>query len=325
MNSPPTASARNRRLDALEPHHPRGFKPLAGLRVLSLALNLPGPAALARLHALGVEARKIEPPAGDPMRAMCPPLYRAMHRGVAVRTLDLKTPAGQDALQQELRDADLLLTSFRPAALQRLGLGKRHLQRNHPALASVALVGQTGRGANLPGHDLTYQAQAGLIDAARLPPTLLADMTGALLAVEAAMGALMQAAARRGGGTTRNASPAAPGVPGAHLQVALADAASFAALPHGAGLTLAGGLLGGALPGYAVHPCRDGLVALAALEPHFAAQLATVAGGPSHAAIARWCKAHTVAELHALALEHDLPLEAWGVGPSENHVPERHR
>ncbi len=310
MNSAPTASPRNRRLDALKPRHPRGFKPLADLRVLSLALNLPGPAALARLHALGAQAHKIEPPAGDPMRTMCPPLYRAMHRGVVVRTLDLKTPAGQDALQQELRDANLLLTSFRPAALQRLGLGKRHLQRHHPALACVAIVGQTGPGANLPGHDLTYQAQAGLIDAARLPPTLLADMTGALLAVEAAMGALMHAA---------------PGVPGMHLQVALADAASFAALPHSAGLTLAGALLGGALPGYAVHPCRDGLVALAALEPHFAAQLAAVAGGPSHAATARWCKAHTVAELHALAAEHDLPLEAWSVGPSKNHAPARRR
>jgi hypothetical protein len=107
---------------------------------------------------------------------------------------------------------------------------------------------------------------------------------------------------------------AGPGAPGAHLQVALADAASFAAVPHAAGLTLAGGLLGGALPGYAVHPCRDGLVAIAALEPHFATRLAVIAGGPSHRAIARWCKAHSVAELQALTLAHDLPLEAWSVG-----------
>ena len=311
------------RLDALKPHHPAAFKPLAGLRVLSLALNLPGPAALARLQALGAEVRKIEPPAGDPMRAMCPPLYRAMHRGVAVRTLDLKTAPGQAALQQELREADLLLTSFRPAALARLGLSRRQLQRQHPALASVAIVGQTGRRANLPGHDLTYQAQAGLIDAARLPPTLLADMTGALLAVEAAMGALWTTlratrcrmiAWERPGALMQRAL-AGPGIPGAHLQVALADAARFAALPRRAGLTQAASLLGGALPGYAVHPCRDGLVAIAALEPHFAESLASIAGGPSRRAITRWCKAHTVTELQALALQYDLPLEAWGVDP----------
>ena len=280
----------------LLPRHPKTFRPLAGVRVLSLALNLPGPVALARLRGLGACVRKIEPPSGDPMRGMCAALYRAMHRGVAVQTLDLKTAPGQAALHEALRASDLLLTAFRPAALARLGLDSATLAAAHPHLSTVSVVGHPGRRANQHGHDLTYQAEAGLIDTARMPSTLVADMTGALVVMEADMGAVMQA---RASGC------------GAHLQVALSDAARFAALPRDTGLTETGALLGGGLPGYAVYPCRDGLVAVAALEPHFAEALARIAGGASRAALARWCKMHGAAELEALAAEHDLPLQAW--------------
>ena len=280
----------------LLPRHPSTFRPLAGVRVLSLALNLPGPVALARLRALGARVRKIEPPSGDPMRGMCAALYRAMHRGVAVQALNLKTAPGQAGLHEALRATDLLLTAFRPAALARLGLDSATLAAAHPHLSMVSIVGHPGRRANQPGHDLTYQAEAGLIDTARLPTTLLADMTGALVVMEAAMGAIMQA---RASGC------------GVHLQVALSDTAGFAALPRDAGLAGAGTLLGGSLPGYAVYPCRDGLVAVAALEPHFAESLARIAGGASRTAIARWCRAHGAAELEALAEEHDFPLRAW--------------
>ena len=280
----------------LLPRHPSTFRPLAGVRVLSLALNLPGPVALARLRALGARVRKIEPPSGDPMRGMCAALYRAMHRGIAVQALNLKTAPGQAGLHEALRATDLLLTAFRPAALARLGLDSATLAAAHPHLSMVSIVGHPGRRANQPGHDLTYQAEAGLIDTARLPTTLLADMTGALVVMEAAMGAIMQA---RASGC------------GVHLQVALSDAAGFAALPRDAGLAGAGTLLGGSLPGYAVYPCRDGLVAVAALEPHFAESLARIAGGASRTAIARWCRAHGAAELEALAEEHDFPLRAW--------------
>jgi crotonobetainyl-CoA:carnitine CoA-transferase CaiB-like acyl-CoA transferase len=289
----------------LLPHHPATFRPLAGVRVLSLALNLPGPVALARLRALGAHVRKIEPPSGDPMRSMSAALYRAMHRGVAVQALDLKTEPGQAALHEVLRASDLLLTAFRPPALARLGLDRATLSAAHPHLSTVSIVGHPGRRANQPGHDLTYQAEAGLLDTARLPSTLLADMTGALVVMEAAMGAVMQA---RASGC------------GVHLQVALSDAAGFAALPRDVGLAGAGALLGGGLPGYAVYPCRDGLVALAALEPHFAESLAQIAGGASRAAIARWCRTHGAAQLEALAAEHDLPLRAW---PLERAKPRR--
>ena len=280
----------------IKPAHSARFKPLAGTRVLSVALNLPGPMALARLRALGAEVHKIEPPTGDPMRDMCAPLYRAMHHGVAVHALDLKSASGQADLQTLLGLSDLLITSFRPTALARLGMGARRLEKAYPRLSVISIVGQGGLQAHVPGHDLTYQAQANLLDRARLPATLLADMTGALLTVEAAMGAVLQSRHDQCG---------------VRLQVALADAAAYAAVPRQVGLTSPGGMLGGALPNYAVYACRDGLVAIAALEPHFAAALAEAAGGSTRKAIARWCRAHKASELQTIATARDLPLDAW--------------
>ena len=281
---------------ALTPRHGAAFKPLAGTRIVSLALNLPGPAALARLRALGADVLKVEPPAGDPMAHMCAPLYRAMHRGIERRTLDLKQADGRAALLAELAGADLLLTSFRPSALRRLGVDARSLGAVLPRLSTLAIVGARGRGAELAGHDLTYQAASGLLDTPQLPATLLADMSGALQVVEAALAALLQAS-RSGAGVA--------------LQVALTEAAAFAAAPRTAGLTAPGALLGGALPGYAVYRCRDGLVALAALEQHFAAALLSHTGSASTRGLRAWCARHDAAALQQLASRDDLPLWAW--------------
>jgi alpha-methylacyl-CoA racemase len=75
---------------------PRGRtrRPLAGVRIVSLAQNLPGPLALSRLVAEGATAVKIEPPAGDPMREFSPPWYRRMHHRVLIASIDVKTAAG---------------------------------------------------------------------------------------------------------------------------------------------------------------------------------------------------------------------------------------
>jgi crotonobetainyl-CoA:carnitine CoA-transferase CaiB-like acyl-CoA transferase len=281
---------------ALFARRPRQFKPLSGVRVTTLALNLPGPVAAARLRALGAEVLKIEPPGGDPMQALSPALYRAMHRGVTVQTLDLKTTAGRAALDARLQASDLLFTAFRPAALKRLGLERRGVSARHPHLNTVRIVGYPGRRAGLAGHDLTFQAEAGLIDTAQLPSTLLADMTGALLAVEAALAALLQS--RQQGR-------------GVWLDVALSEAARFAAVPRRLGITAPGQTLGGALPAYGVYRCADGLVAIAALEPHFAQKLQQAAQGGTRRHIAQWCRQHSAAQLMALAQQLDLPLWAW--------------
>jgi len=81
---------------------PSPKSPLRGVRVLSLALNLPGPAALMRLAQMGARCTKINPPAGDPMQHYTPGGYDLLHDGVQQKTLDLKTPAGQASLQKLL-------------------------------------------------------------------------------------------------------------------------------------------------------------------------------------------------------------------------------
>ena len=176
------------------------LKPLRGVRVLSLALNLPGPAALMRLKAMGANCLKAEPPgpkgapagtSGDPMGQYNPTAYTTMHGGIKVLTVDLKTDKGQQQLHKELARTDVLLTSFRPSALLKLGLGWKALHKAYPPLSVVAIVGAPGARAEEPGHDLTYLAAAGLVPGLDLPATLFADMGGAVMASEAALKAVM--------------------------------------------------------------------------------------------------------------------------------------
>ena len=290
-------------------------KPLTGTRIVSLALNLPGPAALMRLSAMGARCLKVEPPgpgttptgrpiSGDPMGQYDIGAYNVMHDNVRVVQLDLKSERGQAQLARELRSANLLLTSFRPSALAKLKLDWKTLRRAYRELSMVEIVGAPGDRADEPGHDLTYLAEAGLVTGTELPPTLLADMAGALMASEAALSALMQARATG---------------KGQYRQVALSSAAEWLALPRAWGLTLPSGSVGGAHAGYRVYACKDGRVAIAALEPHFARALFTVAGLPapdlrapfapeSRAAIAAWTASKTRRQLDALAVKHDIPL-----------------
>ena len=289
---------------------------LAGTRILSLALNLPGPAALMRCRRMGATCVKLEPPTGDPMGLYNPAAYGELHQGVTVRSADLKTDAGQQILHAELAKAHVLLTSFRPSALAKLGLGWQQLHARYPALSQVAIVGAPGAAAEAPGHDLTYLAANGLVTGLDLPATLYADMGGSLMAGEAVLQAALQQAERYAG--TGEAHP-----PGQYLEVALADAAAYLGLPRQWGLTQPGGAVGGAHAGYRIYACRDGRVAVAALEPHFAAALCSVAGVPhsdiramfapaTHRAVAAFMSTRTRDELDRLALENDIPLHTLG-------------
>lgn len=291
----------------------KSLQPLRGIRVLSLALNLPGPAALMRLKAMGARCLKAEPPApknaatgssGDPMGQYNPTAYATMHQGIKVLSIDLKTEKGQARLHQELARTDLLLTSFRPSALVKLGLGWKTLHKAYPQLSVVAIVGAPGARAEEPGHDLTYLADAGLVTGLDLPATLFADMGGALMASEAALKAVI---AQKTGGK------------GTFQEVALSDAAAWLALPRHWGLTQPQGAVGGAHAGYRVYACKNGRVAVAALEPHFAAALCTVAGIPvagpatlfephTHTALADFFRSRTRRQLDQLAARHDIPL-----------------
>jgi len=286
---------------------------LQGTRLLSLALNLPGPAALQRLHAMGARCTQVLPPSGDPMAQYSPRAQQQLCRGIWQTTLDLKSPVGQRRLHALLGRADVLLTSFRPAALRRLGLEAAVLRARYPNLCTVAIVGAAGARADEPGHDLSYQAEAGLVPGLEMPVSLLADMAGALLASEAVLQVLAQ---RQRSGS------------GAHREVSLTEAAHWLALPRQWGLTPVGALLGGGQATYRIYPCADGRVALAALEPHFAASLARLVGlevqggadaldwgsAQAHQEVAGFMAQRSCAQLEQLAMAHDLPLHILPVG-----------
>ena len=285
------------------------LKPLRGIRVLSLALNLPGPAAFMRLRTMGATCTKAEPPApgggsGDPMSQYDPTVYATLHEGIKVVPMDLKSERGQAALHKALARTDVLLTSFRPSALIKLGLGWSGLRKRYPTLSMVAIVGAPGARAEEPGHDLTYLADAGLITGLDLPTTLFADMGGSVMASEAVLKAVL---AQKTTGR------------GSFQEVALSEAAAWLALPRTWGLTLPGEALGGAHAGYRIYACKDGRVAIGALEPHFAASLCAAVGVPlpdfrgvfkpdTHTAIAAYMKKKTRQQLDALAAEKDIPL-----------------
>lgn len=287
-----------------DPTLARSPKPLRGQRVLSLALNLPGPAALMRLHQMGARCTKLEGPAGDPMGHYKPQAYSEMHAGIKLVKADLKTEAGQKKLHALLAQTDVLLTSFRPSALNKLGLGWKVLHKAYPQLNLIAIVGAPGARAEEPGHDLTYMADNGLVTGLDLPPSLFADMGGALMTSEATLQAVLL---RRSKGQ------------GVQFEVALSEAARWLALPRHWGLTLPDGSVGGAHAGYRVYPCKDGRVAVAALEPHFAAALCEAAQVPvkdmrtlfhpaTHAAIAAFLAGQTRKQLDKLAVARDIPL-----------------
>ena len=285
----------------------RNTKPLKGVRVISLALNLPGPAALRRLADMGARCTKINPPAGDAMKAYTQAGYELLHAGVRELTLDLKTPTGQAALHRRLATTDVLLASFRPSALRKLGLGWAQLRKQYPQLSLIQIVGAPGPLAEVPGHDLTYQAEVGLVPGLDLPASLFADMAGALLASEATLQAVLQ---QKTSGQ------------GSFCEVALSEAAHWLALPRRWKMTTPDGPVGGAHAGYKLYPCKDGRVAAAALEPHFAQRLCEAAGlSISHPvrdllkpdtakAIAGFLAGQTVDQLNTLAQARDSPMLA---------------
>jgi crotonobetainyl-CoA:carnitine CoA-transferase CaiB-like acyl-CoA transferase len=253
--------------------------PLAGIRILDLSRNLPGPLASTMLGDLGADVIRLEDPrAGDPLRHM-PPLVDgvgAMHLGVnrSKRSvaIDLKSTAGRRLALRLAAGCDVVIEGFRPGVIERLGLGYEALcaVRSDIILCSISGYGQTGPDRDRAGHDIDFCARAGLLaqtGAAGGPPALIggqvADVLGGTWqAVAAVFGALFQRE-RTGAGQW--------------LDLAMADGAlTPLALPLS--LPLAGhpppergrGTLTGGIPAYGLYRCADErYLALGALEPHF--------------------------------------------------------
>jgi crotonobetainyl-CoA:carnitine CoA-transferase CaiB-like acyl-CoA transferase len=255
---------------------------LSNVLVVDLSRLLPGPLAGRLLADLGARVVKVEEPsAGDPVRS-APPLREGVGAlagillaGVESVALDLKQPEAQEVLAQLLAKADVLLESFRPGTLARLGFPPEELRAKYPRLVVCSLSGwgQDGPYASRAGHDLTYQAIAGTLAASpAVPAAPLADVVGAWSAVTAILAALYE---RERTGTGR------------HVDAALFDVAVHSNLIGWA--AEAGGKkevgerlpLSGALPCYNLYKTADnGWLAVAALEPHFWERFCRAVGRP---------------------------------------------
>lgn len=270
---------------------------LAGVRVVSLAGTLPGPVAARRLRAEGAEVIRVEGPGGDILRTVAADLVDALVGDQEVIQLNLKDPADQAKLHELLDGADLLITSSRPAALARLGLTRESVAQRWPRLGWVAIVGATGERAEEAGHDLTYQAEAGLLGAStELPRVLLADLSAAERVVTESVLALRQADLHGTGG---------------YAEVGLVESARDLGEPLRHGLTAPGGILGGGHPAYAIYPARSGRVAVAALEPHFFTRLLDLLGVEgTHDALAAAFLERDAGEWEDWGITHDVPVVA---------------
>lgn len=271
-------------------------RPMAGVQVLTIAVNLPGPVAAARLRDLGADVTTVLPPSGDPMQTFDAGWFTDLHAGMDVRTLDLKDPQERAQLDELLAVTDVFITSSRPAALRRLGVDFAALHEKFPRVCHIDIVGHPGVAADTAGHDLTYQAAGGLIRPPVMPTTFVADLSGAERAVgEAAIALLTRTTTGRG----------------LRREVALSDTAEAFGQPALRGVTGPDALLGGGYPPYSLYEAATGWIALAALEPHFLrTTLAALDVDGSREAFAEVFRTRTAADWESWAEAHDVPLVA---------------
>ena len=258
------------------------------MRVLDFSRLLPGPYCSRILADFGFEVVKVERPGGGDWSRYVPPLdpgsgeslfFRALNRGKKSFCLNLKSEAGRDILLQLIETADVLLESFRPGVMERLGLGYETLAQANPRLIYCALSGYGSDGPyrKRAGHDLNYQGLSGLLDLTGPrdgPPiiggTPIVDLAGALWAAIGISLALLDRE-RTGQGQRVEGS-------------LLGGALSLLPLPvaqHAGGQPVARGTneLNGGVVCYNIYETREGgYMTLAALEPEFWAIFCQIIG-----------------------------------------------
>ena len=254
-------------------------QPLRGIRILDLTRLLPGPVAAMHLADMGAEVIKIEDTGvGDYARTMGPvrrevsQFFVAVNRGKQLLRLDLKAAGDHARFLDMVGTADVVLESFRPGVMDKLGLGWEALRQRNPRLVMCAIsgYGQDGPFAHLAGHDINYIGYAGMLEqnvgpdgVPALPNLQVGDLLGgALTAVQGTLAALL--AVKMGG-------------MGRHIDIAMTDAVfAHHLMPllalncDGHSAPPARDFLTGGVPCYAVYRCSDGrYMALAALELKF--------------------------------------------------------
>jgi alpha-methylacyl-CoA racemase len=266
--------------------------PLKGIRVLDLSRHLPGPYVTAALGDLGAAVVKIEEPGlGDPTRAMAPAvqdgsdsaLHAWLNRGKQSVALDLKSREGVALVKALAMKSDVLLESFRPGVMKRLGLDHPRLRRAAPRLVYVSLsgYGSTGPRSRRATHDLNIAGEAGLLGGGpSLSPGLAADTAAALLALVAILAKLKDHGRK--------------GFTGGFVDVSILDGAlALMSAPLVRSLSAPEQRhdeLWGTHACYRAYACADGRrVAVGALEPQFWRSVCDGLGFPEHAR-AQWSK-----------------------------------
>ena len=267
---------------------------LAGVHVVTIAPNLPGPLAARHLVQLGASVTKIEAPHGDPAQAF-PQWFQALNAGQIRKTLDLKVPEDREQFFELLSGADLLLSSMRPSAADRLSLYEMVARAK---VAHIEIVGDV-EAPDEPGHDLTYQAAAGLLNPPEMPRVPWADVLGGYEATIAALDALREREHAQKIGNDQ----------AVHRRVGLKQGVDDAAEAFQIGATAPGQILSGAHPQYGMYQTQDGWIAVAAIEPHFHATLTALLGDSRSTLAERFSKRSTAQWLE-FAKQHDLPLAA---------------
>jgi len=255
------------------------MRPLDGLVVLDLTRLLPGAAATMQLANFGAQVIKIEEPGRGDYSRWLPPLidgqgavFGVVNRGKKSVALDLKSSTGREALLRLADTADVLVESFRPGTMERLGLGYKTLRARNPRLIYVSITGygQEGPWAAMAGHDINYLALGGGLElnGARggppvIPGVQIADLAGG--AMQAVVGVLLALAARAQTGQ------------GQAVDVSMTEGVAWM-LPVALGLWAAtggppargDGVLTGRYACYHVYEAADGRsIAVGALEPKF--------------------------------------------------------
>jgi alpha-methylacyl-CoA racemase len=306
---------------------------LQGIRVLDLSRLLPGPFLTMVLADLGADVVKIEDPRlGDYMRQFPPSKggisgrYLAVNRGKRSIVLDLKAAAGRDALLRMAAQADVVVESFRPGVMDKLGVGYAALAQANPGIVvcSISGFGQTGPYVERAGHDLGYIALAGVLamggtagGAPAMPGVQIADLAGgALWSATAILAALV--------GRHRTGK-------GAHLDISMTEGAlalvtaELGNLDCGRHPTRGVETLNGGLACYAIYRTQDDrYLAVGALEPKFWLALNQAVGRPPNvheliappedqaqvrAELAAIFATKTAAEWNAILAQHDCCVE----------------
>ncbi|HTU97737.1 MAG TPA: CaiB/BaiF CoA-transferase family protein [Solirubrobacteraceae bacterium] len=310
--------------------------PLDGLTVLDLSRLLPGGFCSLLLADFGADVIKVEDTGmGDYIR-WAPPhyegaadtassaLFLSLNRGKRSVRLNLKSDGGREALLRLVREADVLLESFRPGVLSRLGVGYERLREENPGLVYCAITGygQDGPNRDRSGHDMNYLGLNGLLGltgSADGPPVQaagqIADLGGGALTAAVGILVALRERERSGEGQLVDCSM----FDGSLSWLAMLAAEVFATgtAPRRGDLGLAG-----RYNCYRPYECADGYVTLGALEPKFwqafcagveRPDLADHAFDPpdseSHAAVAAIFRERTRDQWRAFASEHDCCLE----------------